>query len=41
MIGVAVAGGATAAGLVIRKKKLAKKVAQEEMELIDSLEDNE
>ena len=41
LIGVAVAGGATAAGLVIRKKKLAKKVAQEEMELIDSLEDNE
>ena len=41
IIGVAVAGGATAVGLVIRKKKLAKKVAQEEIELIDSLEDNE
>lgn len=41
IIGVAVAGAAVAAVLVIKKKKKAKKLAQEEMELIESLEDNE
>ena len=41
IIGVAVAGAAVAAVLVIKKKKKAKKIAQEEMELIESLEDNE
>ena len=41
LIGVAVAGGAAAAVLVIRKKKKASKIAQEEMELINSLGDDE
>ncbi len=41
LIGVAVVGAAAAAVLVIRKKRKAKKLAQEEMELIESLEDNE
>lgn len=41
LIAVAVAGGAAAAVLVIRKKKKASKIAQEEMELIDSLGDDE
>ena len=41
LIGVAAAGGAAAAVLVIRKKKKASKIAQEEMELINSLGDDE
>ena len=41
IIGAAAVSGVTAAALVIRKKRLAKKVAQEEIELIDSLGDNE
>ena len=41
IIGAAAVSGVTAAVLVIRKKRLAKKVAQEEIELIDSLGDNE
>ena len=41
IIGVAIAGAAVAAVLVIKKKKKAKRLAQEEMELIESLEDNE
>ncbi len=41
LIGVAVVAAGTVTGLVIRKKKLAKKIAQEEMELVESLEDSE
>lgn len=41
LIGVAVLGGAFAAGMIIRKKKKAKKLAKEELEMIDLLEDDE
>ena len=40
IIGVLVAGGAAGAALIIRKKKKAKRLAAEELELIENLEDD-
>ena len=39
LIGVAVCGGGLTAGLVIRKKKKARRLAQEELELVESLDE--
>ena len=41
LIGAVIVGGGAAAALILKKKKKAKKLALEELELIESLEDNE
>ena len=41
LIGAVIVGGGAAAVLILKKKKKAKKLALEELELIESLEDNE
>ena len=41
IIGVAVAGGAFAAGMILRKKKKAKRLAEEELEMIELLDDGD